>query len=81
MTRTDGPQEGGSQRALHVEFLVDGDLSDRALASFPELSVMRGPAGGSLLYGTAVDLAHLDGMLARFRHLAINVVEFRQRPL
>jgi hypothetical protein len=70
----------GLGRAIHVEFLVDGQLSDVALASFPELSVTRGPAGGSLLYGSVVDHSHLDGLLARFRDLGISVVEFRQLP-
>lgn len=81
MTPTPRPGRGpGRENGIHVEFLVDGTLSEAALASFPELSVQRGPAGGSLLFGTVVDLAHRDGVLARFRDLGISVVEFRQLP-
>jgi hypothetical protein len=73
-------QARGPARRIHVEFLIDGELSDAVLASFPELAIKRGPAGGSLLYGIAVDRAHLDGLLERFRGLDIPVVEFRQLP-
>ncbi|MGH3454959.1 MAG: hypothetical protein ACRDPQ_11405 [Nocardioidaceae bacterium] len=65
---------------MRVEFLVDGTLSETVLASFPELDVTRGPAGGSMLYGTVRDRAHFDGLLSRFRDLGIAVVEFRQLP-
>lgn len=65
---------------MRVEFLIDGDLSDSILASFPELEVARGPAGGTVLFGAVVDRAHLDGLLARFLSLDIEVVEFRQLP-
>ncbi|MDN5852874.1 MAG: hypothetical protein L0K86_08520 [Actinomycetia bacterium] len=71
-------QEPARSRAIEVEFLVDGVLSDVILSDFPELSVKRGAAGGSLLYGTVVDSAESDGLLARFRDFGISVVEFRQ---
>lgn len=81
MTKPNLPGRGrGQGQAIRVEFLIDGDLSDVVLANFPELAVTRGPAGGSLLYGTAADQAHLDGLLARFSELGIPVVEFRQVP-
>jgi hypothetical protein len=65
---------------MRVEFLIDGELSDTVLAMFPELEVTRGPAGGSALFGSVVDRAHLDGLLERFRSLGVDVVEFRQLP-
>ncbi|HYJ69737.1 MAG TPA: hypothetical protein VEX15_18945 [Nocardioidaceae bacterium] len=65
---------------MRVEFLIDGDLSDSTLASFPELQVARGAAGGTVLFGDVVDRAHLDGLLARFLSQNIAVVEFRQLP-
>ena len=71
-------REGSLQ--TRVEFLIDGHLSDATLARFPELEAARGPAGGTVLYGSVVDRAHLDGLLARFRSLDIAVVEFRQLP-
>ena len=72
---------GQADREMRVEFLVDGELSDTVLASFPELQVARGPAGGTALYGTVLDRAHLEGLLDRFAELGIAVVEFRQLPM
>ena len=69
-----------SDRPMRVEFLVDGTVSDTVRASFPELQVARGPAGGSVLFGTVRDRAHLHGLLSRFRNLGISVAEFRQLP-
>lgn len=80
MTRS-GYTSGLADRPMRVEFLIDGELSDTVLASFPELEVARGPAGGSVLYGPVIDRAHLDGVLDRFRNLGIAVVEFRQLPV
>lgn len=65
---------------MRVEFLVDGELSDTVLACFPELGAARGPAGGTALFGTVVDRAHLDGLMSRFSALGVAVVEFRQLP-
>jgi hypothetical protein len=80
MTKPERPSGSASDRPMRVEFLVDGTLSDTVLAGFPELDVARGPAGGSVLFGTVRDRAHLDGLLSRFRDLGIAVVEFRQLP-
>jgi|SoiMetStandDraft_5_1073268.scaffolds.fasta_scaffold287342_2 hypothetical protein len=80
MIRPKRSSESPSGRPMRVEFLVDGEVSDTVLAGFPELEVTRGPAGGSMLYGTVRDRAHLDGLLSRFRDLGIAVVEFRQLP-
>jgi hypothetical protein len=71
---------GAGERPMRVEFLIDGTVSDTVLAAFPELDVTRGPAGGSALYGSVVDDAHLDGLFERFRDLNVAVVEFRQLP-
>jgi hypothetical protein len=65
---------------MRVQFLIDGELSGTVLAGFPEFDAVRGPAGGTALYGSVVDRTHLDRVLSRFRDLGIAVVEFRQLP-
>jgi hypothetical protein len=79
MANSSTSRESGD-RPVRVEFLIDGTVSDTILAAFPELEVTRGPAGGSALYGTIVDDAHLYGLLERFGELDVTVVEFRRLP-
>lgn len=79
-----GPAPSGTDpapaRRRRVEFLIDGVLSEVVLAAFPELRAGRGPAGGTALYGTVCDEAHLQGLFARFANLAVPVMEMRRLP-
>ncbi len=65
---------------MRYEFLLAGTLSDRVVASFPELESHVGPAGGTVMYGLVEDAAHLHGLLDRFQTLGLSVLEMRQLP-
>jgi hypothetical protein len=80
MTSPESSSRPRADRPMRAEFLIDGELSGPDLARFPELDAARGSAGGTVLFGTVIDRAHLDGLLHRFRRLDIAVVEFRQVP-
>lgn len=65
---------------MRYEFLIREQLSPLAREAFPELDVATGPVGGTILYGDVRDAAGLDGLLARFANLGIQVIEMRQLP-
>lgn len=65
---------------VRYEFVVEGDLSERAKAAFPDLSVVRVPATFTRLFGPIDDDTALRGMLARFDALGLTVVELRRLP-
>ncbi|MGW8590491.1 hypothetical protein ACWGLC_02150 [Dietzia sp. NPDC055877] len=57
-----------------------GELSERALAAFPELRVSEIPGAYTKLYGSVSDPTELRGMLARFDVLGIVLVELTRLP-
>jgi hypothetical protein len=65
---------------IRYEFVVEGDLSERARAAFPDLSFARTPATFTRLFGPIDDETALRGMLARFDALGLSVVELRRLP-
>jgi hypothetical protein len=65
---------------VRYEFLIREQLSPLARDAFPELEVTAGPVGGTVLYGDVRDDAALHGLLSRFAHLGLRVVEMRQLP-
>ncbi|MGY1669049.1 hypothetical protein [Geodermatophilus sp. SYSU D00710] len=65
---------------MRYEFLLPGRVPESVAAAFPELAVGRSATGGTVLFGPVEDRAHLHGLLDRFRHLDLAVVEFRQLP-
>ncbi|NKY87797.1 hypothetical protein [Nocardia veterana] len=66
---------------MRYEFVVDGDLSDRALAEFPELtrSTVATP-GSTTLFGALPDYTAMRGVLARLDALGLTVLEMRRLP-
>ncbi|HSK92088.1 MAG TPA: hypothetical protein VK875_12330 [Euzebyales bacterium] len=68
------------RHAVRYQFLVREQLSKRAGAAFPELTVTPGPVGGTILYGDVRDEAALHGLLARFATMGLKVIEMRQLP-
>ncbi len=78
--RPAGGPEPDDDPPVRYEFLLAGRLSDRVIASFPELRARSGPAGGTVMFGEVSDAAHLRGLLDRFQNLAVSVVEMRQLP-
>ncbi|MFD4293788.1 hypothetical protein ACFWQG_11290 [Rhodococcus sp. NPDC058532] len=67
-------------RRTRYEFLLRGELSERALAAFPELARSHGTGDYTRLYGPIEDDGALRAMLARFDTLGLTVVEMRQLP-
>lgn len=67
-------------RPVRYEFLVAGQLSESVRTAFPELRITSGPAGGTVMFGTIEDAAHLHGVLARLQDLGLVLVELRQLP-
>jgi hypothetical protein len=68
------------QEPVRYEFLVQGTVSETVAASFPELTRVAGPAGGTVFFGEVEDDAHLHGLLDRFQNLGIGVLEMRRLP-
>lgn len=64
---------------MQYQFTIDGELSERALAAFPELT-------GDLAHGTTVlagpvaDPTGIRGILARIDNLGLTVIEMRRLP-
>ncbi|UGT60266.1 hypothetical protein LTT61_24140 [Nocardia asteroides] len=66
---------------LRYQFIIDGDLSERALAAFPELTASkRAPGAVTTLYGPVTDAAALRGLLARIDALGLTLLELRRMP-
>jgi hypothetical protein len=65
---------------MRYEFTVAARLSDMALAAFPELYVSATPGKGTTLYGPVIDRAHLDGLLARFGDLGLEIIDMHRLP-
>lgn len=65
---------------VRYEFHIREQLSPLVRDTFPDLDVATGPIGGTVLYGPVRDAAALHGLLARFAHLGITVIEMRQLP-
>lgn len=62
------------------QFIVDGMVSGRVLAAFPELSMSSEDRGFTSLYGPITDYSNLRGILARLDALGLTVVELRRLP-
>lgn len=62
------------------EFVVDGELSERAVAMFPEMQVARLSAGRTSLFGPIGDQTRLRSLLARLDDMGLVVVELRRLP-
>lgn len=65
---------------MRYEFTVVERMSETALAAFPELERSSVPSLGTTLFGPVVDRAHVDGLLARFSDLGLEVVDMHRLP-
>ncbi|MEU8895817.1 hypothetical protein [Nocardia sp. NPDC048505] len=66
--------------STRYQFVVDGELSERALSAFPDLSVAPREHGTTLLHGTVADPTAMRGILARLDNLGLTLLEMRQLP-
>jgi hypothetical protein len=65
---------------MRYEFIVQGTVSDDALAALPELSSIPYPTGGTALFGPVRDDADVSSLLARLMDLGLSVIELRRLP-
>lgn len=65
---------------MRYEFVLAGRLSESVTSAFSELTAAAGPTGGTVLYGPVKDSSHLHGILDRFQHFGLTIVELRQLP-
>jgi hypothetical protein len=65
---------------VRYEFTVAVRLSEAAVAAFPELLVSDCPGSGTTLYGPVLDRAQLDGLVARFSDLGLDLVTMHRLP-
>lgn len=72
--------DAGWPETVRYAFLVGGELSERALAAFPELQVSDTAHAHTTLYGPVRNPTELRGMLARFDALGLTIVEMRRLP-
>ncbi|WP_054811178.1 hypothetical protein [Nocardia arizonensis] len=66
---------------VRYQFIIDGTLSERALAAFPELTASdRAPGDVTTLFGPVADTVALRGIMARIDALGLTLLEMRQMP-
>lgn len=65
---------------MRYEFVIASRLTETVTAAFPELKVSERPGCGTTLFGPVVDRAHLDGLLARFSDLGLELVDMHRLP-
>lgn len=67
--------------SIRYQFVIDGELSERALAAFPELSRSdHSSAGTTTLFGTLSDTTAMRGVLARIDSLGLTLLRMAQLP-
>lgn len=64
---------------MRYQFTIDGELSERALAAFPELTGDH-TQGTTVLSGAVTDPTGIRGILARIDNLGLTVIEMRRLP-
>ncbi len=66
---------------IRYRFVIEGELSERALAAFPELNRSEIPtAGTTTLYGSMPDNTAVRGVLARVDSLGLTLIEMSRLP-
>lgn len=67
--------------SIRYQFVIDGELSERALAAFPELSRSdHSSAGTTTLFGTLSDTTAMRGVLAHIDSLGLTLLGMAQLP-
>ncbi|MEU1983170.1 hypothetical protein [Nocardia sp. NPDC019395] len=64
---------------MRYQFTIDGELSERALAAFPELTGDHA-RGTTVLSGPVGDPTGVRGILARIDNLGLTVIEMHRLP-
>ncbi|BCK55878.1 hypothetical protein [Nocardia wallacei] len=67
--------------AVRYQFVIEGELSERARAAFPELSRSdHSTSGTTTLYGTVPDNTAVRGVMARIDALGLTLLEMSRLP-
>ncbi|APE36500.1 hypothetical protein BOX37_24100 [Nocardia mangyaensis] len=63
------------------QFVIEGELTERVLAAFPELRPSaHSPTGTTTLYGVIADNTAMRGVLARIDTLGLTLLGMSQLP-
>lgn len=62
------------------QFLIDGDVSVRVQAAFPQLQAGHAVGGFTTLYGPVADPTSMRSIMARLDALGLTVAELRRLP-
>ena len=65
---------------MRYEFIVQGTVSQDAMAALPRLSAIPYPTGGTALFGPMQDAADVSSVLALLHDLGLVVIEMRRLP-
>jgi hypothetical protein len=66
---------------MRYQFIIVGELSERALAAFPELAASTHSARATTtLYGPVADNTAMRGLLARIDSLGLTLLEMARLP-
>ncbi len=67
--------------AVRYRFVIEGDLSERALAAFPELTRSQHSTPGTTTpFGVVPDSTAVRGVLARIDSLGLTLIEMSRLP-
>lgn len=72
--------QSASTDGTHYEFLLSGDLTERAVAACPELHRGSSARGQTRLFGAVAGPTALRAILARFDTLGLTLLEMRRLP-
>lgn len=62
------------------QFLIEGQVSERVAAAFPDLRCVHSATGLTSIFGPVRDHAAMRAILARIDSMGLNLVELRQLP-
>ncbi|MEV5651135.1 hypothetical protein AB0L57_23045 [Nocardia sp. NPDC052254] len=66
---------------IRYRFVIEGELSERALAAFPDLNRSEiSTAGTTTLFGSMPDNTAVRGVLARVDALGLTLIEMSRLP-
>lgn len=66
---------------LRYQFVIEGELSERVLAAFPELRPSsHSPTGTTTLFGLVADSTAMRGVMARIDTLGLTLLSMSQLP-
>ncbi|HEY9313309.1 hypothetical protein [Williamsia sp.] len=65
---------------MRYQFLIDGGMSDRVNAAFPDMQVAPTTGGCTSLHGPVADYLAMRSIMARLDSLGLTIAELRRLP-